>query len=106
MEGRVDAHQETRVPTPVIGDPDAIVICNAAVCDRSVDTGNSGNFRFFTANDGFGLAADGNTGTFYTDAQGKRLVRQGEAGAVKRYVKPAACLSPRPGHYFDVNAWG
>jgi hypothetical protein len=84
----------------------ATVICNTAVCDRPVDTGNNGNFRFFTANDGFGLAADGNTGTFYTDAQGKRLVRQGEAGAVKRYVNPAACLSPRPGHYFDVNAWG
>jgi hypothetical protein len=86
--------------------PDGIVICNTAVCDRPVVTGNSGSFRFFTANDGFGLAPTDNTGAFYTDANGTRLMNKGEAGAVEQYLDPAARLSPKAGHYFDVNAWG
>jgi hypothetical protein len=86
--------------------PDAIVICNTAVCDRPVVTGNSGSLRFFTPNDGFGLVAGGNTGTFYTDALGKRLVNKGEAGAVQQYVAPGVRLSPRYGHHWDVNGWG
>ena len=79
--------------TFTVNDPDPIVICNTAVCDRPVVTGNSGSLRFFTPNDGFGLAAGGNTGTFYTDAHGKRLVNKGEAGAVQQYVaRECACL--------------
>jgi hypothetical protein len=92
--------------TFTVNNPDAIVICNNAVCDQPVKTGSSGSFRFFTPNDGFGLAADSNTGTFYTDAHGKRLVGQGEAGAVQQYVRPGVRLSPRAGHYFDIDAWG
>jgi hypothetical protein len=96
--------------TFTVNSPDAIVICNTAVCDQPVVTGNSGSFRFFTPNDAFGLAADGNTGTFYSDAHGKRLVDKGEAGAVKQYVRPGARLALTPGggngHYLDLKAWG
>ena len=75
--------------------PDPIVICNTAVCDQPIATGKSGSFRFFTPNDGFGLVAGGNTGTFYTDAHGKRLVSKGEAGAVEQYVRSGS--APLPG---------
>jgi hypothetical protein len=102
----VDDDPSMRGLLPQILSPSGYAVSTAAVCDRPVDTGNSGSFRFFMANDSLGLAADGNTGTFYTGAQGKRLVRQGETAAVKRYVNPAACLSPLPGHLFDVNTWG
>jgi hypothetical protein len=90
--------------------PDPIVICNTATCDQPIATGKSGSDRFLTPNDGFGLVAGANTGTFYTDALGKRLVSKGEAGAVRQYVHPAARLALTPGggngHYFDLNAWG
>jgi hypothetical protein len=86
--------------------PDPIVICNTAVCDRPVATGNSGSLRFFTPNDGFGLVAGANTGTFYTDAHGKRLMNKGETGAVQQYVSPGVRLSPRYGHHWDVYGWG
>jgi hypothetical protein len=86
--------------------PDAIVICNTAVCDQPVTTGKSGSTRFLTPNDGFGLVAGANTGTFYTDVLGKRRLAAGTAGAVRQYVRPGVRLAPRNAHYFDLKAWG
>jgi hypothetical protein len=90
--------------------PDGIVICNTAVCDQPVTTGKSGSARFLTPNGGFGLVAGVNTGTFYTDAQGKRRLAAGTAGAVQQYVRPGVSLALTPGgsngHYFDLKAWG
>ena len=92
--------------TFTFNNPDAIVICNTAVCDQPVTTGKSGSTRFLTPNDGFGLVAGANTGTFYTDVLGKRRLAAGTAGAVRQYVRPGVRLAPRNAHYFDLKAWG
>ena len=96
--------------TFTFNNPDGIVICNTATCDQPVTTGKSGSARFLTPNDGFGLTAGATTGTFYTDAVGKRRLAVGASGAVKQYVRPGVSLALTPGgpngHYFDLKAWG
>jgi hypothetical protein len=96
--------------TFTINNPDGIVICNSATCDQPIVTGKSGSFRFFTANDGFGIVAGANTGTFFTDAHGKQLMKKGQAGAVQQYVRPGVRLGLTAGggngHYYDLQAWG
>ncbi len=73
--------------------PGAIDICNNATCDQPVATGNKGDFRFFSFVQGFGIRAGQNTGVFYTDAEGKRLMSAGQSGALRQYVKPGLSIS-------------
>ena len=94
-----------------INNPDAIVICNTPTCNAPVTTGSSGSFRFFTPNNRFGIVAGTNKGVFFTDVSGKKLMREGEPGAVRQFVKPGLSLQTLiagggNGHYYDVHGWG
>jgi hypothetical protein len=96
------------VGTFLINQIDPMVICNTDVCSQGVTTGFSGSNRFLDGT-GFGIrAGTQNSGTFYTDALGLRLLSAGAAGAVKQYIKPGVNLTWSLGgaKCRDVNAWG
>jgi hypothetical protein len=96
-----------------VNSPDPIVICNNSNCNQAVTTGFSGTKHFITPNRGnrgdlFSIVAGANTGTFYTNPEGTKLVSSSAPGAVRQYVRPSAHASVETGgiHCYDVYAWG
>jgi hypothetical protein len=96
-----------------INNPDAMVICNNSTCDQPVVTGATGSKRFFTPNgdargNRFGIVAGENSGVFYTDVHGTKVVSSSDPQAVPQYIKPGARMQVLHNgtHFYDVHAWG
>jgi hypothetical protein len=90
----------------LINNTDPMVICNSDICDQAVTTGDSGSTRFLEG-DFTITAGTQNSGVFYTDALGRTFLSQGDAGAVRQYIKPGLNLTMQLGAKCrDVNAWG
>lgn len=96
-----------------VNTPDTVAYCNDATCSRAVQTRNTGSEHFLTPNDGFALTDPkrSSDGVFYTDDQGKKILRKGERGALRQYVRPGIPRLTLPpggggGHYRDLEAWG
>jgi hypothetical protein len=75
-----------------------IMLCLDLLCASGRQTADTGNIRFFSYHSGFGIVAGANTGTFYTDPRGLTLRSQGQAGAVRQFVKPGlSAIAPHSG---------
>ncbi|MCG8349358.1 MAG: hypothetical protein MI924_16450 [Chloroflexales bacterium] len=88
--------------------PGAIVICNDITCEQGIETGNKGEFRFFSYTAGFGISASEHSGIFYTDPYAQQIVAADAVGTVRQFVAPGLQIDI-PGfdgeNFFPTDPW-